>query len=175
MAQLASGQQYSVKGKVVDSLGQSVPNVSIFVLPDSIGTVTDQDGFYQFQVEGGPRIFRLTHINFEVIDRRVSVVKDTELNIELKEKITLLKGVKVEESLIPFRNDQQLVRIAPKNLEGLPSATGDFTKILATLPGVSANSELSSVYSVRGGNYDENLVYDEIENYLEKCGIFVDI
>src|SRR5690606_19872521 len=31
--------------------------------------------------------------------------------------------------------------------------------ILMTLPGVVSNSELSSAYAVRGGNFDENLVY----------------
>lgn len=40
-----------------------------------------------------------------------------------------------------------------------PSLTGSFTDILKTLPYVSVNTELSSQYMVRGGNYDENLVY----------------
>jgi hypothetical protein len=34
------------------------------------------------------------------------------------------------------------------------------------LPGVNSNNELSTQYAVRGGNYDENLVYvNEIEIY----------
>ena len=34
------------------------------------------------------------------------------------------------------------------------------------MPGVSSHNELSSTYSVRGGNYDENLVFvDDIEIY----------
>jgi hypothetical protein len=37
---------------------------------------------------------------------------------------------------------------------------------LKTLPGVNSNNELSTQYAVRGGNYDENLVYvNEIEIY----------
>src|SRR5450759_4012687 len=34
------------------------------------------------------------------------------------------------------------------------------------MPGVASNNELSSQYSVRGGNYDENLVYvNDVEIY----------
>lgn len=40
-----------------------------------------------------------------------------------------------------------------------PSLTGSFTDILKTLPYVSVNTELSSQYMVRGGNFDENLIY----------------
>ena len=48
----------------------------------------------------------------------------------------------------------------------IPSPFGDFNRILATLPGVVANNELSSQYTVRGGNFDENLVYvNDIEIY----------
>lgn len=47
----------------------------------------------------------------------------------------------------------------------LPSVTGNFEDILKTMGGTS-NNELSSGYSVRGGNYDENLVYvNDIEVY----------
>lgn len=40
-----------------------------------------------------------------------------------------------------------------------PTLTGSITDVLKTLPYVSVNTELSSQYMVRGGNYDENLIY----------------
>ncbi|MBQ0740509.1 Plug domain-containing protein, partial [Aquimarina celericrescens] len=47
-----------------------------------------------------------------------------------------------------------------------PSANAGVEGLLKSLPGVSSNNELSTQYSVRGGNYDENLVYvNEIEIY----------
>lgn len=43
---------------------------------------------------------------------------------------------------------------------------GDFNDIIKTQIGTSSNNELSSGYSVRGGNFDENLVYvNDIEVY----------
>jgi hypothetical protein len=48
----------------------------------------------------------------------------------------------------------------------LANVSGSFEQILKTLPGVSSNNELSSQYNVRGGNYDENLIYvNDIEIY----------
>ncbi|MCK7529590.1 MAG: Plug domain-containing protein [Marinilabiliales bacterium] len=48
----------------------------------------------------------------------------------------------------------------------IPSVTGGIEAAIATLPGVASFSELSSSYSVRGGSYDENLVYiNDVEVY----------
>jgi hypothetical protein len=67
---------------------------------------------------------------------------------------------------IDQRRQVSSIRLDPKIPKFLPSPFGDFNKILATLPGVQSDSELSSQYTVRGGNFDENLVYvNDIEIY----------
>ena len=43
-----------------------------------------------------------------------------------------------------------------RNIKGVQPG---IENILKTLPGVSINNEMSTQYSVRGGNFDENLVY----------------
>src|SRR5690606_7690242 len=44
--------------------------------------------------------------------------------------------------------------------------SGGIEGIIKTLPSVNSNTELSSQYMVRGGNYDENLIYiNDIEVY----------
>ena len=56
--------------------------------------------------------------------------------------------------------------IKPKIATQFTSASGSFEAVLKTLPGVTSNNELSSQYSVRGGNFDENLVYvNDIQIY----------
>ncbi|MDR1667101.1 MAG: TonB-dependent receptor plug domain-containing protein [Bacteroidales bacterium] len=50
-------------------------------------------------------------------------------------------------------------RLEAKYLRQLPNPSGNVEALLKTLPGVSSNNELSSQYSVRGGNFDENLLY----------------
>ncbi|MBL7937103.1 MAG: TonB-dependent receptor plug domain-containing protein, partial [Bacteroidia bacterium] len=52
------------------------------------------------------------------------------------------------------------------NIFYIPSPSGNIEDIIKTQIGVSSNNELSSGYSVRGGNFDENLVYvNDIEVY----------
>tara|TARA_B100001142_G_C14344155_1_gene659225 strand:- start:2820 stop:5021 length:2202 start_codon:yes stop_codon:yes gene_type:complete len=59
-----------------------------------------------------------------------------------------------------------LTRIKPKHATIIPNSSGGVEALIKTLPGVSSANELSSQYSVRGGNFDENLVYiDNIEIY----------
>ncbi len=60
----------------------------------------------------------------------------------------------------------EVIKVSPKVLETLANPTGDFSTLMKTMPGVSVNNELSTQYSVRGGNYDENLIYvNDIEIY----------
>ncbi|MDR3094965.1 MAG: TonB-dependent receptor plug domain-containing protein [Bacteroidales bacterium] len=52
-----------------------------------------------------------------------------------------------------------LQRIETEHIRQLPNPSGNFEALLKALAGVSSNNELSAQYSVRGGNFDENLVY----------------
>lgn len=50
--------------------------------------------------------------------------------------------------------------IDPKDFRLVPDASGgSIESMLATFAGVNSSNELSSQYSVRGGNFDENIVY----------------
>ena len=61
---------------------------------------------------------------------------------------------------------QGITTIEPEVIRKIPGANAGIENVLKTLPGVNSNSELSTQYAVRGGNYDENLVYvNEIEVY----------
>ena len=62
------------------------------------------------------------------------------------------------------RRVQGITSIEPETIRTNPSAMPGVESVLKSLPSVNANNELSSGYNVRGGNYDENLVYvNEIE------------
>src|SRR5690606_33250106 len=73
----------------------------------------------------------------------------------LKLRTVEVKGSRDKES----REQVSITKLDPRLTKQHPSAFGEFNKILSTLPGGSSNNELSSTYSVRGGNFDENLVY----------------
>ena len=82
----------------------------------------------------------------------------------LQSEVSEINEVTVKSDRI--NSDVTMMRIPIKDINLLPSASGSFEAILKTMPGVSSNNELSSQYSVRGGNFDENLVYvNDIEIY----------
>ena len=61
---------------------------------------------------------------------------------------------------------QGLVNIEPETIRKITGAQPGVENILKSLPGVNSNNELSTQYAVRGGNYDENLVYvNDVEIY----------
>ncbi len=81
------------------------------------------------------------------------------MKVILTERTHVLSPVDIEERRFKETAEIGALGINAKNAYTMPSATGDFSKVLATLPDVTSNNELTSVYSVRGGNYDENLIY----------------
>jgi hypothetical protein len=72
----------------------------------------------------------------------------------------LLEGALEEVVVIGSESRTGVVeRIDARTLSRLTGATSNFENILKILPGVHSSNELSSQYSVRGGSFDENLVY----------------
>ena len=59
-----------------------------------------------------------------------------------------------------------ITTISPQIIRTIKGAQPGVENLLKTLPGVNITNELSTQYSVRGGNFDENLVYvNEVEVY----------
>src|SRR5205814_2803035 len=86
-----------------------------------------------------------------------------EISRKLLEKNFELPEAKIEEKSFKQLN---ITKINPKTVTVIPTPNQSVEDILKTLPGVSSANELSSTYSVRGGNYDENLVYvNDVEIY----------
>lgn len=152
--------QSNVFGKITDQADQALPGVNILILNKGIGTTTDFDGNYSINIPTDMYVnIQFTYIGFETEKRQVYLRKDDvrEINISLRSKNIILPNTIISQK--PLDRPAPITRISPKIIEVLPSTTGGVEAILRTLPGVVANNELSSQYSVRGGNYDENLVY----------------
>ncbi|UXP31584.1 TonB-dependent receptor plug domain-containing protein [Reichenbachiella agarivorans] len=138
-------------------MSQPVTDAQIIIMPDSILVTSNDKGRFETQLTPGSHQLSIFHLQFQTYHQALDIDSNQELTIALSYKTELLQDVRVTGRT--YREDITTIRIDAKNLENVPSATGDFTKILSTLPGVSSNNELSSAYSVRGGNYDENLIY----------------
>lgn len=84
---------------------------------------------------------------------------------------TTARESNIEEVVFQKRNAQKntdltRVKISAKEAAQIASISGGIEGLIKTLPSVNSNTELSSQYMVRGGNYDENLIYiNDIEIY----------
>jgi hypothetical protein len=144
--------------------GLSLVNVSVFGEPGAVAT--DDNGKFTLTVPAEREITVIfSYVGFKTEEMKVtlSANEKREVNKSMELKAAVLQPVYIIDEKA---RQGGLTRIDPKSISQLPSASGNFEDILKTLPGVVSNNELSSTYSVRGGNYDENLVYvNDIEIY----------
>ena len=162
---IVHAQNLEIKGAVKNVKNIKIPGVNILVKPANRGVSTDDEGQFQISVPFADSItIDFTHVQYQDKSLKYTVgAGQTELllDITLELDTRYLKEVDVvsEGEDLSAREEVSVYKIDPKSARVLPSPFGDFNKVLSTLPGVISNNELSSNYSVRGGNFDENLVY----------------
>ncbi|MEZ4853949.1 carboxypeptidase-like regulatory domain-containing protein [Flavobacterium sp.] len=159
-------QTARVKGVILDEFNIPIENVSVAV--GETGTVSDKTGFYLLEIPANKQItIVFSHVSFK--NSKIKLVlkpnEDFELNPVLNTQSEQL-GELIIESKSNKKQIEGLTTIDPVVIRKIPGANPGVESIIKTLPGVYSNNELSTSYAVRGGNYDENLVYvNEIEVY----------
>jgi hypothetical protein len=157
-------QTATISGTVKDSDGEPVQDVQIAVLEDgSKITVSDKNGNYTLVIPAGKEItISIYNMSYKQLNKKLNAKPDEKiiLNAELDSK-----QFQVIEIVSENRTTES-VHIDPKNFIYIPNVGGGIEGLIKTQIGVSSNNELTSGYSVRGGNFDENLVYvNDIEVY----------
>lgn len=158
-------QNASVNGNIKTNDGEPVEGITIAILEDAkTVTVSDAKGYYNLEVPSDKELtIAFYNINFKQINHKI--------NLKPGEKLTysptmLFKNEMTAITVVGENRVQEITRIDPKLFYQLPTAGGSIEDLIKTQMGVSSNNELSSSYSVRGGNFDENLVYvNDIEVY----------
>ncbi len=147
-----------VTGTVLDGNAKPLQQVTILVLGQRESTLTDQNGIYTIY----SRTTNFT-LKYNLLGYQPLLIKINEkVAGRIVRAVTLAPNVNELEQVTITNKQNQLSNSSTINvsdLSALPSVSGNFETIIKTLPGVSTNNELSSQYSVRGGNFDENLTY----------------
>ena len=154
-----------VKGIILDENNNPVENVNISYQTKS--TITNSNGFYTLTVPANKKITLIfTHISLKktTATLQLKTNEDFEFNVTMNDN-----AEQMGEVIVTAKNRkriQGITTIEPEMIRKIPGANAGVENILKTLPGVYSNNELSTQYAVRGGNYDENLVYvNEVEVY----------
>jgi hypothetical protein len=158
-------QTARVKGVILDEFNSPIENVTVRV--GDKGTVTNANGFYLLEIPANSKVsVAFSHISFKKTSVAITLKpnEDFELNPILSSKVEQIGEVTVTGA--NKKRVEGITAIDPVIIRRIPGANAGIENIIKTLPGVYSNNELSTSYAVRGGNYDDNLVYvNEIEVY----------
>jgi hypothetical protein len=152
-----------VFGNITDlETGLAVEFATVYIQNTNIATESAIDGSYRLEIESDKKqrlvVSRLGYNTASTLITEMAPGSKRYVNIKLAAQESDIEII-VTESRI---EDVGMVKEEVSELKTLPTASGNLEAVLPSIAlGVSAGSggELSSQYNVRGGNYDENLVY----------------
>lgn len=156
-----------VSGRVTNKDGKPLEDITVSLFGRSNAPVfTNKNGEFEYKIPANTDVVLvLSGINHSQERIKINLKPDEKfyINKQLKDATrTTLESVVIEDKI----RTTNMIRLDPKVVSFIPSPSGDFNSILFSQLGVSNRNELSSQYSVRGGNFDENLVYvNDIEVY----------
>jgi hypothetical protein len=160
---LLNGQSATVFGRVTDiSDGKGIDFVTVYQEGTANATETDKNGFYSLKIPASQAtVIIVSRIGYkEAKIELTSLPSESNRNVNFKliaeesDLNVIITGSRIE--------DLGMVKEEITEMRMLPTTTGNLESVLPSIAlGVSSGSggELSSQYNVRGGNYDENLIY----------------
>lgn len=151
-------QTATIKGIVLDESKNPIPEANIAY--SASGTKTDFNGVYILDIPANQDIqITISHITLKSVVFTINLKENQEyeFNPVLKTNIEQISEVVI--SGRERKTVQGITVLDPETIRLTPSANAGVEGLLKSLPGVSSNNELSTQYAVRGGNFDENLVY----------------
>ena len=162
-----------ISGKVVDENDKPLLNVSVGILGKEKGTTTTDSGGFSITVASGkPFALVFSHLGYKTLQRNFNLLENEQENITviLQPEQNVLQEVTVTDNRP--RSEAGRINVDPGKALLNPSPLGNIESLIKIFTG--SNNELTSQYNVRGGSYDENLIYvNEFEvfrPYLVRSG-----
>ncbi|WP_026777848.1 TonB-dependent receptor [Polaribacter sp. Hel_I_88] len=154
---LAAQKTTILKGTVKNSQKEGIEEVSIKF--GNTGTATDIDGNYSIRIPLNQEItIVFSHVSYKTLTKKITATNRTVIRFS---PTLLLKTEKLDEIIVKDSRKEAsgLISIDIKKAQNIVGPNAGVENVLMTLPGVNNNNGLSTQYNVRGGNFDENLVY----------------
>ncbi len=162
---IALAQNARIKGLILDN--EKHPVAEVNVSSQDITVQSDSNGFYEIVIPSNKKVSLIfTHVSLKMMSLTVNLKTN---EVFVFNPIMSNSEEQMGEVFVSSGNRkrvQGITSVDTETIKKIPGANAGIENILKTLPGVNSNNELSSQYMVRGGNYDENLVYvNEVEVY----------
>ncbi|MFS4491679.1 TonB-dependent receptor [Maribacter sp. 2308TA10-17] len=156
-------RRYTLSGVIKNSkTGKPIPDLSLVIRNRKIGTVTDENGFYEITVPAGENLLETKALGIESQRKRVLIYNDGTLDFNLNESIEQLDEVVVEADKARNVEDEITgsTTIESEETKDIPMVLGErnILSVATTLPGITNAGEGASGLNVRGGKTDQNLI-----------------
>ena len=152
-------KRVKIFGNVRDADGHPIELIVVKVKNTVIGTATGANGYYSLSFNKGDSVTLIfSSLGYNTAERVIpDVSQDMRINVKMSYKTYGIDEVVVTS----HRNQTDMMEaLDASRVRRLPDPSGgSIESVVVTYAGVSSNNELSSQYSVRGGSYDENIIY----------------
>ena len=154
-------QTYTVSGTIVDHhSGETLIGATVLDTRSGKGVVTNLYGHFSLTLKSDSVSLRVTFVGYEPQYFNFRLIANRELNVRLRQSITLEEVTITAERTGDMRSSQMSAMEMPVEVvKSVPVLFGeaDIIKALQLMPGVQSGSEGNSGMYVRGGGPDENL------------------
>lgn len=147
-----------MQGQVLNENEVPLAHVSVIVLGQQKGVSTNDSGYFKLKVPAD-KAFALvfSYLGYKTFQQNFLLNQGEEESATIRMEVgsTILSEVVVTDKR--DRREVGLIKPNPKSVINLPSPVTGVESMIKVL--VGSNNELTSQYNVRGGSYDENLIY----------------
>ena len=154
-----SQSEATIKGQIINKNQSPIADVQISIYPINYVTTSDSLGKFYIKVPSNQNLhISYSHINYYPNGEQINLFTGEVKNLKvILEKNSILNAeVVIQEKK---KNDATKIKINAETVQDIISASDDGISFVKSLASVNSNNELSSSYSVRGGSFDENLIY----------------
>lgn len=149
-------QQIKISGIVTNVDNTPIDFVRVSIKGSATGDYSNREGKYQLSTSATDTLtIEFSALGYQKEERKIAGTSNRSLNVLLRnitlDQVTVV-GSKAQ------TNTTSKIELGNSNLQADVSG-GSVESIISTQAGVSSTNELSNQYSVRGGNFDENIVY----------------
>lgn len=170
---LAQNKKATISGKVVDENDKPLFHVSISILGKQTETTTNDTGWFSITVTPGrPFALVFSFTGYNTAQRNFNLLpgENEIVTVQLQPLLNVLENVTVKDNRP--RTEAGRINIDPNVAILNPSPLGNIESLIKIFTG--SNNELTSQYNVRGGSYDENIIYvngfEVFRPYLVRSG-----
>lgn len=155
---LSAQSKVRVYGYVIDSNNRGVEMANVYFENSTIGTSTNKNGYYDLTIEvADSASIVYSMLGYKTVKHTIyNKQRVLQISVEL---ISVSNEIEDIEVVAQRRQISTMDFVDPAKFRLMPNTAGGIESLLITFAGVSQSNELSSQYNVRGGNFDENLVY----------------